>query len=82
MNNNIRAAGVPRNKELYVLTNYLKDNALSSLIKYQKDTAEDERNVDDFFRLLLNWDNTELSKNSVRNKLMNLKQTGGFDEFL
>ena len=74
--------GVPRNKALYVLTNYLKDNALSSLIKYQKDTVEDERNVDDFFRILLNRDNTELRKNSVRNKLMNLKQTGGFDEFL
>jgi hypothetical protein len=34
VSNNMRAAGVPENKQLYVLTNYVKDAALSALIKY------------------------------------------------
>ncbi len=42
MNNNLKAAGVPEEKKLYVITNYVKESALNTLIKYQRDTEENE----------------------------------------
>ena len=80
--NNLRAAGVPKNKSLYVITNYLTEGALSSLIKYQRDTPRAQRSHIEFFKILLERDNNVIRKNVIKNKLMNLRQTGAFDEYL
>ena len=35
INNNLKAGGVPEERKLYVISNYVKDSALSTLLKYQ-----------------------------------------------
>ena len=57
INNNLRAAGVPENRKLYAITNYVKDSALSMLIKYQQDVSAENRKIDDFFEILLEKEN-------------------------
>lgn len=82
INNNLRTAGVPEDTKLYAITNYVKEVALSTLLRYQATTDEKDRNIDDFYRLLLQSDNAYARKNDIKKKIFSLKQTGNFDDYM
>lgn len=82
ININLRIAGVPENMKLYAITNYVKEIALNTLLMYQKTTNEEDRNINDFYKLLLQSKNAIARKSEIKIKIANLKQTGNFDKYM
>ena len=60
INNNLAAAGVPDDKKLYVVCNYVKEGALNTLLKNQRDSASKNKKpvYIEFLDILLKSENT------------------------
>ena len=57
INNNMKLAGVPRQKKILVLGNYVKDTALNLYISYIKQTLPRDRNYEQFLSKLMQLEN-------------------------
>jgi hypothetical protein len=85
ISNALKAAGVPEDKKLYVITNYVQGAAQLVLLKYMRETAgkPEERDIKKFFTLLLASDNAIARKNAIKTKLVNLKHEGiSYDDYV
>ena len=80
ISNSIKAAGVPEDRKLAVITPYVRDSALNTLLSYQKSSGV--KTLEGFLKLLLERDNSKARKGKIKLDLFELKQTGSFDEFL
>ena len=80
VSNGIKAAGVPEDKKLAVITPYVKDTALNTLLNYQRNSSI--KTFEGYLKLLLERDNSKARKGKIKLELFKLKQTGEFDSFL
>ena len=82
MNNALRVSKVPDDMKFYAIGTYLRDSALQDYTTYQRTTYERDRNIKDFFELLLTSENNRAKKERVNLDLRKLRQTGEFEEYL
>ena len=82
--NNFRASGVPEDKKLNVICNYLKEGALSTLINYQRKCVESKtrQSFQEFIALLLQRENVRARKEAKKLELTSLKQTGKIEDYI
>ena len=84
INNNMKLAGVPKQKKLLVLGNYVKDTALNMYMSYIKQTIPRERDYEGFLTKLMQLENPEARKEGIKEKLFNIKveQFKNLDEYV
>ncbi|RNA02990.1 hypothetical protein BpHYR1_012993 [Brachionus plicatilis] len=80
VSNGIKAAGVPEDKKRAVITPYVKETTLITLLNYQKNSTL--KTFEEYLKLLLKRDNSKARKGKIKLELFALKQTGDFDSFL
>lgn len=82
--NNFRASGVPEDKKLNLICNYLKEGALTSLINYQRKCVEEKtrQNFQEFIGLLLQRENVRARKDAKKLEITNLKQTANIEDYI
>ena len=80
--NNLKAAGVPREKQLFVITNYVSGSAFSTLVKYQKDVDESDRSLSGYLKLLMARRNDQARQEEINLQISKIKQGDDFDAFL
>ena len=73
ISNNLKAAGVPKEKQLVVITNYVEGSAFSTLVKYQKDVKEEERSLSGYLTLLMAKRNEQARQEEINLEISKIR---------
>ena len=82
VDNAMKAIGVPEQKKLCTITNYVKDKALDCLISYLDNTYAFQQTFQDFCKRLAKMENLADREFEVQCKLARLRQTNSFEDYL
>lgn len=83
INNGMMASGVPEDRQIYVISNYVKESAENTLLAYQQEckTSGGACTFKDFSRRLIERVNNKVRMSLVKSDLLSLKQGENFEDF-